>query len=58
MSMNMVMGKCNFCDKSGPDGKCSWSIQAARESDCRKAIERMQKAFNNSDEHKKKKHHW
>lgn len=48
------MTKCDFCEMSSPKGKCHWSLQASRESDCRKAIERMVKAL--GDERKKKKH--
>lgn len=42
----MMMNKCYFCEKSTPEGKCWWAIQSWRENDCRKAIERMIKAFN------------
>ena len=39
------MTKCDFCTKSGPNGKCFWSMQSTRETDCRKAIELMVKAL-------------
>lgn len=39
------MTKCDFCTKSGPEGKCSWSRQAFREEDCEKAIKLMIRAF-------------
>ena len=41
------MTKCDFCTKSSPGGKCYWSMQAAREDDCKKAIEKMVKALKN-----------
>ena len=40
-----MMNKCNFCEKSTPEGKCWWAIQEWREDDCRKAIERMISVF-------------
>lgn len=42
------MTKCDFCTKSGPDGKCFWTLVAAREEDCLEAIRRMIKALGNS----------
>lgn len=42
------MTKCDFCTKSSPDGKCFWSLQAAREPDCLLAIDRMAMAFKNN----------
>lgn len=40
------MTKCDFCVKSGPDGKCSCSNWIGiRESYCEKAIEQMVKAL-------------
>lgn len=52
MKMNdnnkVIMTKCNFCPKSSPEGKCYWDLPAHRDSDCRKAIETMMKAFKNS----------
>ena len=39
------MTKCDFCEKSSPKGDCYWSIQSLRESDCRKAIQRMTEAL-------------
>lgn len=38
------MTKCDFCTKSDGNGKCFWST-SARESDCKKAIERMVEAL-------------
>lgn len=36
------MNKCDFCEKYNSNkGKCFWSSQTARESDCKKAIQRM-----------------
>lgn len=35
------MKKCDFCEKSNPNGKCFWSSQYAREDYCKKAIQRM-----------------
>ena len=49
-----MMNKCNFCEKSSPEGKYWWTIQACRESDCRKAIERMIKAFGKETSNKEK----
>lgn len=40
------MTKCDFCTKSDSKGNCYWSFQSARESDCRKAIEKMIEALN------------
>ena len=42
------MTKCDFCTQSMPNGKCFWYTQAAREDDCKKAIEKMIEAFKNS----------
>ena len=39
------MTKCDFCEKSSPDGKCYWTMVVLREDDCRKAIDRMTKAL-------------
>ena len=39
------MKKCDFCIKSDPNGKCSWSTQYLRENDCEQAIKRMEKAL-------------
>lgn len=52
------MTKCDFCTKSGPNGKCFWSVQAQRESDCEDAIKRMSKALRGDDDKKKKKKSW
>ena len=41
------MTKCDFCIQLSPNGKCHWSTQAAREDDCKKAIEKMVKALGN-----------
>lgn len=41
------MTKCDFCTKSTPDGKCFWAMQGSRESDCKKAIEKMTEALKN-----------
>ena len=41
------MTKCDFCTKSTPDGKCYWSLQHYRESDCKKAIAMMIEALKN-----------
>ena len=41
------MNKCDFCEKSSPNGKCFWSSQTARESDCKKAIKRMMEVLKN-----------
>lgn len=43
-----IMTKCDFCTQSMPNGKCFWYTQAAREDDCKKAIEKMIEAFKNS----------
>ena len=40
-----IMTKCDFCTKSSPSGKCFWSLQVARENDCKKAIKRMTEAL-------------
>lgn len=42
------MTKCDFCIQSNPNGECHWSIQAARDDDCKKAIEKMVKALGNN----------
>ena len=39
------MTKCDFCTKSTPDRKCYWSVQSARENDCKKAIATMVEAL-------------
>ena len=41
------MKKCDFCEKSLPNGECFWSLHAAREPYCKKAIEKMVEAFRN-----------
>lgn len=41
------MKKCDFCTKSDPSGKCYWSFQSCRASDCEKAIKRMIEALKN-----------
>lgn len=38
---------------SSPSGKCFWSSQAAREDDCKKAIQQMVKAFGQDTKRKK-----
>lgn len=43
------MIKCNFCEKSLPKGECYWNIQSLRESDCRKAIQRMTEALKGTE---------
>ena len=49
------MKKCDFCEKSSPSGKCTWSIPSCRDSDCRKAIKRMMEVLQNTDTKKKQK---
>ena len=39
------MKKCDFCEKSLPNGECSWSLHAVRGPYCEKAIEKMVEAF-------------
>lgn len=41
------MTKCDFCTKSAPNGKCYWTLQCNRESDCEKAIKRMTEVIKN-----------
>ena len=41
------MTKCDFCEKYLPNGECYWSLHAAREPYCKKAIDRMIEAFKN-----------
>ena len=41
------MTKCDFCTKSDEKGRCSWSMQTLKESDCKKAIKRMVEALKN-----------
>lgn len=48
------MTKCDFCTKSSPNGKCYWSIQSAREYDCKNAIERMSEALGKEQQKKKR----
>lgn len=48
------MMKCDFCTKSSLSGKCFYSSQTAREDDCKKAIERMTKAFKEIGKENKK----
>lgn len=49
------MTKCDFCTKSSPSGKCSWSMQSLREDDCEKAIKQMVKALGKQTKEDKKK---
>lgn len=47
------MKKCDFCTKSDPSGKCYWSMQGARESDCEKAIKKMTEVLKCTGDKKK-----
>lgn len=47
------MKKCDFCTQSTPDGKCYWSMQGARTSDCEKAIKKMVEALKGANDKKK-----
>lgn len=49
------MKKCDFCTMSSPDGKYFWTLQAAREDDCKEAIKRMSEALGKDTEKKKKR---
>lgn len=49
------MKKCDFCTKSSPGGKCYWSLQSCRESDCEKAISRMQSVLKGDLKDRKKR---
>lgn len=42
------MTKCDFCEKSSPDGKCFWTAPLLRKDDCAKAIRRMMEALGKS----------
>ncbi len=47
--MDKKWKKCDFCEKSLPNGKCYWSSQCSREDDCRKAIKRMMSVIKDSE---------
>lgn len=47
------MTKCDFCTKSDGNGKCFWSFQSVRESDCEKAIRKMTEAIKGMGDKKK-----
>ena len=41
------MTKCDFCVNSLPNGQCRWTFFSLRESDCKKAIEKMVETLKN-----------
>lgn len=50
------MKKCDFCNKSTPDGKCYWANQDLRVADCEKAIKRMTKSLSSQRLAKENEH--
>lgn len=49
------MTKCDFCTKSDSKGKCFWDTMVGRESDCKKAINKMIEALGNNRDTKRGK---
>lgn len=54
MKLKEKTKKCDFCTKSSPVGKCYWRLQSNRESDCEKAILRMQSILKGDLKNRKK----